>query len=100
MRAIHTAKPLFSNGTEMMLWQGRNCEQCTKAVWYNPKTDTYPKHRCAIQRNIELAAVNDGQGDERTYKATHSDVCPFRITDRETARKKKKVIEGQMKLFE
>lgn len=80
--------PLFSNGTEFMLWQGRNCEQCVKAVFYNEKKDFYPKYRCAIQRDIEEACIGDGTGRQRVWEATHAGFCPYLKTER-TARKRK-----------
>lgn len=88
--------PLFSNGTEFMIWQSRNCERCVKAVWYNEKTDTYPKHRCAVQREIEMGAVADGCGNKRAYEATHRTFCPYIKTERKKARK----IDNDPKLFD
>lgn len=55
-------KTLFSNGTDFMMWQSKNCDRCVKASRYNPKTDTYTKYRCAVQRNIEMSSVTDGMG--------------------------------------
>lgn len=88
---------LFSNGTEFMMWQSRNCERCVKAVWYNEKTDTYPQYRCAIQRDIEFAAVTDGMGGLRTYKAINAErsFCPYLQCERKKARK----IDNNPKLF-
>ena len=89
--------PLFSNGTEFMWWQSRNCERCVKAVWYNVKTDTYPQHRCAIQRDIEFAAVDDGCcGSKRASEAVHQAQCPYIQTERKKARK----IDNDPKLFD
>ena len=88
--------PLFSNATEFMMWQSRNCERCVKAVWYNPKTDTYPKHRCRVQLEIEFAAVDDGCGSKRASEATHKAQCPYIQTER----KKKQKIDNEPKLFE
>ena len=86
-------KTLFSNGTDFMAWQSENCERCVKASRYNPKTDTYSKYRCAVQRNIEMALVTDGMGDERTYQATHSLICPYLMTERKANRKDREVNE-------
>lgn len=74
--------PLFSNGTEFMLWQSRNCEQCVKAVFYNTKKDYFPKYKCAIQRDIESASIGDGCGNRRVYEATHSVECPYKRTSK------------------
>lgn len=92
--------PLFSNGTEFSLWQGRNCERCFKAVWYNEKTDTYPKYRCAIQKRIEEAYLGDGCGNKRDYEATHQVYCPYAQRSRIPYQtKRKNTSDAQMPLF-
>lgn len=73
---------LFSNGTEFMQWQSRNCEQCVKAVFYNEKKDFYPKYKCKIQEHIEMAAIGDGTGNKRDCDATHSYDCAHKRTKR------------------
>ena len=72
---------LFSNGTEFMQWQARNCDQCVKATFISPDTWRAPNYRCAIQKHIELAAISDGMGNKRDYEATRSD-CPYKQTER------------------
>ena len=89
--------PLFSNGTEFMLWQTRNCEKCVKAVFYNEKKDYYPKYRCAIQRDIEEAFITDGCGNKRCYDATHQRDCPYRRTEKH--KRTKKEDKNQLNLF-
>lgn len=88
---------LFSNGTEFMMWQSRNCERCVKAVWYNEKTNTFPQYRCAIQREIDLAAATDGCGSLRTYNAIRGehDYCPHLQTERKPRARK----DNDPKLF-
>lgn len=88
---------LFSNGTECMIWQCNNCERCIKAVFYNEKRGTFPKYRCTIQREIELASVTDGCGTQRAYEATQRSICPYLKTER----KPKKTAEdkNQLNLF-
>ena len=81
---------LFSNGTEFMQWQSRNCDQCIKATFINPDTWRVPNYRCAIQKHIELAAVTDGMGNKRDYEATKSYTCPHIQTERKTYKKKDK----------
>lgn len=90
--------PLFSNGTESMIWQSRNCERCVKSVHVNSDTWQFPKFRCAIQNHIELAAVTDGMGNERDYEATHSYTCPHIQTERKTYKKYKKKDKNQLML--
>ena len=81
---------LFSNGTEAEMWMERNCERCIKGVFYNEKTDRYPKYRCAIQKHIEEAWVGDGRGDERTYNAVSHAVCPHIKTEWQKRKKTRK----------
>ena len=90
--------PLFSNGTEFMMWQSRNCERCVKAVFYDEKKDKYPKYRCAIQEHIEEAAITDGCGNKRDYEATHSYVCPHIKTERTKRIRKVKKDKNQLML--
>jgi len=89
--------PLFSNGTEFMLWTLRNCDRCIKAVFYNEKKNTCPKYKCRIQEHIEIACIGDGMGNERDYKATHSYICPHIKTERKKPRKKTN--ENELTLF-
>ena len=79
---------LFSNGTEFMRWQARNCDRCIKAVHVSPDTWKFHNYRCAIQNHIELAAVTDGMGNKRDYEATHSYTCPHLQTERKKRIKK------------
>lgn len=90
---------LFSNGTEFMLWQSRNCEHCVKAVFYNEKKDFYPKYRCAIQRDIEEAAITNGCGTKRVYNATHLRYCPSKITEQKAYTRKQKEDKAQLQLW-
>lgn len=82
--------PLFSNGTEFMAWQFRNCEQCVKAVFYNEKKDYFHKYRCKIQEHIDEAAIGDGTGNKRDFEATHSYDCPHKRTERPVRSKRPK----------
>lgn len=91
--------PLFSNGTEFMLWQARNCEKCVKAVWFNEEKRFLPKYSCMVQKHIEEAAVTDGMGSKRDYDATHSYWCPYKSTERKRYPKKVKEDKNQVELF-
>lgn len=91
--------PLFSNGTEFMLWTSRNCEQCVKAVFYNEKKNFMPKYRCAIQNHIDYAAIDDGCGNKRDYDATHSYDCPHKKTT-QPQRKQYKKKDNSLNLFD
>ena len=88
--------PLFSNGTEFMMWTARNCDQCVKAVFYNEKKDVYPKHRCAIQKHIDEACIGYGYGNKRDYDATHSTDCPYKRTERKRYKRKGVIEENDL----
>ena len=92
--------PLFSNGTEFQSWLANNCDLCVKASRYNEKTDTYTKYRCAIQRDIDLAYINDGMGGKRVHDAVKLARCPY-FKDKQDRRdqvKKHRNIHGQQEL--
>lgn len=92
--------PLFSNGTEFMLWNADNCYLCAKASNYNEKTDTYTKYRCAIQRDIDIAYMNDGMGSKRVRDAVSLARCPYFKDKKNRSRqvKKHRNIHGQHEL--
>jgi hypothetical protein len=92
--------PLFSNGTEFMLWNADNCYLCAKASNYNEKTDTYTKYRCAIQRDIDIAYINDGMGSKRVHDAVSLARCPYFKDKKNRSRqvKKHRNIHGQQEL--
>ncbi len=92
--------PLFSNGTEFMEWQSRNCEKCVKAVFYDEKKDRWPKYRCAVQKHIEEAAITDGCGNKRDYEATHSLDCPYKQTERKPRKRKPRKAKKDIKQLE
>ena len=62
----------FSNGTEAMLWEARNCGRCVKGSFLkeDEKTgelrytnaDSHKLPRCRIQRDIMLRRRRDGRG--------------------------------------
>lgn len=89
MKAKDNKFYLFSNATECLFWQSRNCERCVKSVFYDVKKDYYPKFRCAVQKHIEEAAITDGRGNKRDYEATHSFDCPYKQTERKPRKVKK-----------
>ena len=91
--------PLFSNNTEFILWQARNCEKCVKAVWFNEEKRFLPKYRCMVQKHIEEAAVTDGMGSKRDYDATHSYWCQYKSTERKRYPKKVKENKNKVELF-
>lgn len=74
--------PAFSNGTEFMWWQGRNCDRCVKASRYDAKRDDYTKYRCQVQHDIELASVTDGMVKKRVYDICSQSDCKYLQTTR------------------
>lgn len=91
--------PVFSNGTEFELWMARNCDRCVKSSKYNEKTDTYTKYRCAINREIIYAYMDDGRASQRTFDVCQKADCPFIQTERKQYPRKPK-FDNQPKLFE
>lgn len=91
--------PVFSNGTEFDSWMARNCERCVKSSKYNENADTYTKYRCAINREIIEAYLDDGRASERTYNACQNAYCPYIQTERKRYPKKPK-FNNQPNLFE
>lgn len=74
---MNTTEPCFNSDKGLMMWQEKNCLQCKKAVWYNQRLQRMPQYRCAIQKQIEAQAAGEKEINERTYKATRSNVCPM-----------------------
>lgn len=91
--------PVFSNGTGFDNWMARNCERCVKSSKYNEKTNTCTKYRCAINREIIYAYLDDGRASERTYNVCQNADCPYIQTDRKRHPKKPK-FNNQPNLFE
>ena len=79
-----TSQQCFSNGTNMMIWQERNCCQCKKAVFYNTKLGRMPQYRCAIQKQIEGQANGELEINQRSFDATQGKECPFFKNNEET----------------
>lgn len=91
-----TEKPCFSNGTEYMTWQEKNCYRCVKATWYNEKTKDFPPYRCQIQGQIDGQTVGLDEINQRTYEAAQQAECPYKKTERKIY--KKRVIKNQTNL--
>lgn len=86
-----TTKPCFSNGTEFMNWQGRNCAKCFKSVHFNEKTGIFPRYKCQIQAQIEAQVAGLSEITLRTYVATQQSECPYKQTKRKQYPRKGKV---------
>jgi hypothetical protein len=48
----------FPNGTSLMIWSGRNCDQCVKR--YDKTKHRKGRSECDIENAIALAAASDG----------------------------------------
>lgn len=90
-----TKYPPFANGTEYMMWEERNCDQCVKASRYNEKTQDYTKIKCAVQRDIFNAEIGTPVS-QRTYDACQQLDCPYKKTEWPKRKKTTKKIEGQL----
>ena len=91
--------PPFSNGTDFELWMARNCDRCIKASRYNEKTDTYTKFRCAVNREIIYAYLDDGRTSKRAFDICQQIDCPNKRTEYPSYAKRPK-LDNQPKLFE
>lgn len=92
---------LFSNGTDFMWWQDANCCRCRKAVWYNEKTQSFPKYKCALQRDIEQQAGGIDEINIRTFNMIHGCAkCPMFVDkNAPTPTTHKSQDDGQPTLF-
>ena len=82
---------MFSNSTEAMWWQDRNCYRC----WKNQST-TEGKYRCKIQLDMDIGYVT-GEMPKRVDKITNGTDCPYRQAKRPMY---KKCVAQPMPLFE
>ena len=92
-----TTEPLFSNGTEMMWFQDRNCSRCVKASVYNPKTDEYTAFKCTIDRDIQMQAAGLYEVNQQSYDICHAGICPKIQTEYKKVFKKRE-IKNQLEL--
>jgi predicted proteasome-type protease len=90
-----TTQLSFSNGTDFMRWQDRNCSRCVKAVFYNEKKDFYPEYRCKVQGQIEGQSAGIYEISARTYEAAQKADCPYIQMER---KRYKKRIKNQTEL--
>ena len=76
------AKPLFSNGTEFMMWESENCDRCIKAPKPHEDGKSYSKSRCAIYNEITRQCMGYGNEpvSQRAINAT-TGRCPYIRTE-------------------
>ena len=92
----------FSNGTEFMMWEERNCDRCWKASHIkrgsDPDHPDWTPYRCAIQREIDFRRFGTNPISQRTYDICQKADCPNRQEHR--PRKKYEKHKNEPKLFE
>ena len=95
-------KDPFSNGTEHMRWEERNCDRCWKSSHPKRGTDEdnpeYTKIKCAIQRDIFSRMMCNEPIPQRSYDICQMLDCPNRQEHRPTKRYEKH--KNEPKLFE
>lgn len=72
----------FSNGTEYMIWEERNCDRCWKSSHIKNDSDPdypeYTKIKCAIQRDILNRMWSGEPISQRTIDICEKHNCPYR----------------------
>ena len=90
----------FSNGTEFMFWESRNCDRCWKASRYKGESiagDEYTQCHCAIQRDIITRMFSNEPISQRTIDICRMADCPLRQEKR--PRRKYDRNKNEPKLF-
>lgn len=88
---------MFSDGTEMMNWQHKNCCHCVKMSTYNDKNEKYTKFRCSIDRDIQMQSAGFSEFSIRSYSVVQNKVCKYIQTQRKKYKSRK--IKCQTELF-
>ena len=83
MRKVETTNvPIFSNGTEAMIWIANNCDKCWKQSRYSKENDMWINQRCSIERDIQ-AQMAGLEIKERSYLfVKNNSICPNRQFDK------------------
>lgn len=95
-----TTKSCFSNGTDALDWQWRNCNKCIKGCADDAPID---KVRCSIQRDIFTQWMGYGSEEinQKSYEAARSTDCPYKRTEYQPRKQRvEKKDENQLELFE
>ena len=84
MAKKRTDYPTFSNGTEGMIWMGRNCDRCIKAehpiIKFKVLVGYANKGRCRVNQEILDSMFSNGV-TKRVNRIIHAPVCPFIKTE-------------------
>lgn len=93
-------KDPFSNGTEHMRWEERNCDRCWKSSHLKrgsgPDNPDFTATRCAIQRDIFIRMYSNELISQKTIDVCRMRDCPYRQEKRPKYEKHK----NEPKLFE
>jgi hypothetical protein len=96
-------KDPFSNGTEFMIWEERNCDRCWKSSHLKSEEikdgkAEYTKVICAIQRDMFTRMYSREPISQRTIDICRTFTCPYR---HETRKRKRYEKDKELpKLFE
>ena len=93
-----TSDPMFSNGTEAMIWIGNNCDKCWKQSRYNKEKDRWINDRCSIDRDIQAQMAGIEINERSYYFVKENFNCPNRQLEKPTGHKKR-ASKGQSYLF-
>ena len=68
----------FSNGTEFMRWEERNCDRCIKNSHIKDNEIDYTVIKCSVQRDIIIRMFSNVPIPLRSYEACQQLDCPYR----------------------
>ena len=88
----------FSNGTEHMIWEGLNCDRCTKNSHIKEDGNSFTIIKCAIQRDIFTRMFSNEPIAQRTIDICQMKDCPYR-KEEWPKRKKAEKHKNEPKLF-
>ncbi len=98
-KAKTTTQPIFSNGTEAMIWIGRNCDKCWKQSRYSKTKDKWINDRCSIDRDIQGQFAGLDEVYERSYNLVKNNaICPNMQLSKPLVHKKR-IKKNQGNLF-
>ena len=86
-------KDPFSNGTEYMMWEERNCDRCHKSSHLTKDQTGYTKIVCAIERDIINRMWSNEPIAQRTIDICNMTDCPYRKEKRSVRKKDEKQLE-------
>lgn len=99
-------KDPFSNGTEHMIFEEKNCDRCVKSSVAKPdgtntNCDEHNMPKCSIQRDIVTRMFSDKPIKEETVDICmdfilNGTLCKYLKTDRKTKRKKVDQTQGTL----